>query len=33
MEIYLLLGEKSAALKDIDIFCDAFEKNGIKLKK
>lgn len=33
MEIYLLLGEKSAGLKDIDIFCDAFEKNGIKLKK
>ncbi len=33
MEIYLLLGEKSAALKDIDIFCSAFEKNGIKLKK
>lgn len=33
MEIYLLLGEKSAALKDIDIFCSGFEKNGIKLKK
>lgn len=33
MEIYLLLGEKSAGLKDIDIFCNAFEKNGIKLKK
>lgn len=33
MEIYLLLGEKSAALKDIDILCDSFEKNGIKLKK
>ena len=33
MEIYLLLGEKSAALKDIDIFCRGFEKSGIKLKK
>ncbi|MCJ7854956.1 hypothetical protein MUJ63_01425 [Lachnospiraceae bacterium NSJ-143] len=33
MEIYLLLGPKSAGLKDIDLFCRAFEKTGVQLKK
>lgn len=33
MEIYILLGEKSNKLKDIDLFCKAFEDNGLKLKK
>jgi len=33
MEIYLLLGEKSSKLKDIDLFCHVFEKNNVKIRR
>ena len=33
MKIFILLGEKSSKLKDIDLFCKAFNDNGLKLQK